>query len=58
MSNNIFKPNRPDGNQDKQQVPQQAPATSGINIELLDKVGALSTTLPSNGSSLVSAAKV
>ena len=41
MSNNIFKPNRPDGNQDKQQVPQQAPATSGINIELLDKVAGL-----------------
>ncbi len=41
MSNNIFKPNRPDGNQDKQQVPQQAPAASDINMELLDKLTGL-----------------
>ena len=34
---------------------QQQPIEKGI---LIDKVGALSTTLPSNGSSLVSAAKV
>ena len=41
MSNNIFKPNRPDGNQDKQQVPQQPPAASDINMELLDKLTGL-----------------
>ena len=41
MSNNLFKPNRPGSDQDKQQVPQQAPAAPAISMELLDKIAEL-----------------
>ena len=40
MSNNLFKPNK-SNDQDKQQVPQQAPAAPSITMELLDKIAGL-----------------